>query len=414
MKTTKDSVAVHAAETKESSKNKSLLYARFVKGATLKASEGIIVEEPEKSSESESEKEQIPPRLTDEEILKICGGRTAHKAAGHGLKQNGKLQRIQEQERQYLESLNKKADIISNSPISDPKRGKKHKRVTKEQDILMEGMNCQEEEMSRKKRKKESKEELQTKNTTELAESTKIKKKKKKKCKEKREQNKKQEKDKKNCVTEDETSISNKGEKKKRKKEYLEVNKEREEANDVEIIEKKKQYEMEEYDETEQEFKEMTKKKNKHRVKTEQLEKVVSLGKKKKRKHEEEEEIEYAKENPSLNQPLNKTEQEEKGDERKKKSKKKKKKEHKKKKQETEKSLIENEDSHIKIGDLSDKIEGEINENAFKQEPMKVDSCQKKVRFSLELVTVFTISDEENETHVQASKKKKKKHQTFD
>ncbi|CAE1229513.1 G patch domain-containing protein 4 [Acanthosepion pharaonis] len=100
VKTTKDSVAVHAAETKESSKNKSLLYARFVKGATLKASEGIIVEEPEKSSESESEKEQIPPRLTDEEILKICGGRTAHKAAGHGLKQNGKLQRIQEQERQ--------------------------------------------------------------------------------------------------------------------------------------------------------------------------------------------------------------------------------------------------------------------------------------------------------------------------
>lgn len=383
VKTTKDSVAVHAAETKESSKNKSLLYARFVKGATLKASEGIIVEEPEKSSESESEKEQIPPRLTDEEIFKICGGRTAHKAAGHGLKQNGKLQRIQEQEQQYLESLNKKTDIISNSPISDPKRGKKHKRVTKdreEQDTLMEGMNSQEEEVSRKKRKKESKEELQIKNMTELAESTKIKKKKKKKCKEKREQNKKQEKDKKNCVIEDETSISNKGEKKKKKKEYLEVNKESEEANDVEIIEKKKQYEMKEYEETEQEFKEMTKKKNKHRVKTKQLEK----------------------------------EQEEKGDERKKKSKKKKKKEHKKKKQETEKSLIANEDSHIKIGDLSDKIEGEINENAFKQEPVKVDSCQKKVRFSLELVTVFTISDEENETHVQASKKKKKKHQTFD
>ncbi|PVD36474.1 hypothetical protein C0Q70_03458 [Pomacea canaliculata] len=41
--------------------------------------------------------------LPEDELFKRCGGRTAHKAARHGLKLNGKLQRIEEQERLLLE-----------------------------------------------------------------------------------------------------------------------------------------------------------------------------------------------------------------------------------------------------------------------------------------------------------------------
>jgi hypothetical protein len=38
-------------------------------------------------------------------LFKICEGRTAHKGARHGLKMNGKLARIQEQEKLELQKL---------------------------------------------------------------------------------------------------------------------------------------------------------------------------------------------------------------------------------------------------------------------------------------------------------------------
>ncbi|XP_052258958.1 G patch domain-containing protein 4-like [Dreissena polymorpha] len=81
--------------------DKSMLYGQFVKGATLSDGrenkpEGHVSE----NSEDEEEIHQpclVPDR--EEEVFKMCGGRTAHKGARHGLKLNGKLQRIEEQER---------------------------------------------------------------------------------------------------------------------------------------------------------------------------------------------------------------------------------------------------------------------------------------------------------------------------
>ncbi|EDW53609.1 G patch domain-containing protein 4 [Drosophila sechellia] len=46
--------------------------------------------------------------LTDAELFKACGGRTAHKGARHGLKLGGKIARLEQQEREMLEKLQRK------------------------------------------------------------------------------------------------------------------------------------------------------------------------------------------------------------------------------------------------------------------------------------------------------------------
>ncbi|XP_010132659.1 PREDICTED: G patch domain-containing protein 4, partial [Buceros rhinoceros silvestris] len=55
-------------------------------------------------SESSEEEEKLDlssaRRLTDEELMRACGGRTAHKGARHGLTMSAKLARLEEQERE--------------------------------------------------------------------------------------------------------------------------------------------------------------------------------------------------------------------------------------------------------------------------------------------------------------------------
>ncbi|NWY07794.1 GPTC4 protein, partial [Nothoprocta ornata] len=41
-------------------------------------------------------------RLTDKELIRACGGRTAHKGARHGLTMSAKLARLEQQEREFL------------------------------------------------------------------------------------------------------------------------------------------------------------------------------------------------------------------------------------------------------------------------------------------------------------------------
>ncbi|KAM5129904.1 G patch domain-containing protein 4 [Mantella aurantiaca] len=96
--------------------NRDMLYGRFIKSATL-LSGGEKPVEKESSSESssdssEDEDEKLDlssaTKLTDEHLVKICGGRTAHKGARHGLTMSAKLSRIEEQERAFLEKYGKK------------------------------------------------------------------------------------------------------------------------------------------------------------------------------------------------------------------------------------------------------------------------------------------------------------------
>merc|ERR1712004_522327 len=42
--------------------------------------------------------------LTDEELVKACGGRTAHKGGRHGHRMNAKLARIERAEAEYMEN----------------------------------------------------------------------------------------------------------------------------------------------------------------------------------------------------------------------------------------------------------------------------------------------------------------------
>ncbi|NXK20269.1 GPTC4 protein, partial [Arenaria interpres] len=87
----------------------SMLYGRFVKSATLTArgEESTKLPPASESSEEEEEEEKLDlssarRRLTDEELMRACGGRTAHKGARHGLTMSAKLARLEEQERAFL------------------------------------------------------------------------------------------------------------------------------------------------------------------------------------------------------------------------------------------------------------------------------------------------------------------------
>ncbi|XP_056366720.1 G patch domain-containing protein 4 [Oenanthe melanoleuca] len=102
----------------------SLLYGRFVKSATLTACGEESIALPT-SSESSEEEEKLDlssvRRLTDEELVQACGGRTAHKGARHGLTMSAKLARLEEQERAFLATYRQQEPPESS-------QGKKKKR----------------------------------------------------------------------------------------------------------------------------------------------------------------------------------------------------------------------------------------------------------------------------------------------
>ncbi|XP_025902444.1 G patch domain-containing protein 4 [Nothoprocta perdicaria] len=88
-----------------------LLYGRFVKVATLTArgeEAAPAPVAPQRSDEDDEEDDEdkldlsSASRLTDEELIRACGGRTAHKGARHGLTMSAKLARLEQQEREFL------------------------------------------------------------------------------------------------------------------------------------------------------------------------------------------------------------------------------------------------------------------------------------------------------------------------
>lgn len=97
-------------------KKSNVEYGNFLKSATLLAN----VEEEIQSTDKDCDISIINNHeaISDEQLFKICGGRTAHKSARHGLKLEGKLQRIAEQEKQLLEKMKNsrnKKDIFNSS-----------------------------------------------------------------------------------------------------------------------------------------------------------------------------------------------------------------------------------------------------------------------------------------------------------
>ncbi|KAH8247454.1 hypothetical protein KR038_004545 [Drosophila bunnanda] len=103
--------------------------------------------------------------LTDEELFKACGGRTAHKGARHGLKLTGKIARLEQQERELLERMQSKLKAAKEQ-VPDQKQ-KKQKDLNKNESLLEaeESLESIEEPMEAppkaKKKKKEKTEKLE-------------------------------------------------------------------------------------------------------------------------------------------------------------------------------------------------------------------------------------------------------------
>lgn len=110
--------------------NKALLYDQFVKGATLSDGRYQAEKTPTEHEESDHEepsKSSIIP-ANEEKLFKQCGGRTAHKGARHGLKLNGKLARIEQQEQELLERLKQNSasqNTENNIPQNNDDTGQK-------------------------------------------------------------------------------------------------------------------------------------------------------------------------------------------------------------------------------------------------------------------------------------------------
>ncbi|GAA6103620.1 G patch domain-containing protein 4 [Tachysurus ichikawai] len=167
--------------------NKSMLYGCFVKSATLLSGQ----EQPEvKSSGSEdssSEDEEkldlsSTKNLSDAQLMKACGGRTAHKGARHGLTMSAKLARLEQQEQEFIAKYGKKKQMAKTTPLSDAvltelsssldqeraektkqKKAKKKKQCSdepKEKGAQENSESSQEHREMSKKRKKRSKDKV--------------------------------------------------------------------------------------------------------------------------------------------------------------------------------------------------------------------------------------------------------------
>ncbi|XP_067627614.1 G patch domain-containing protein 4 [Eurosta solidaginis] len=114
-------------KAKESRSTSDARYDNFLQSATLTKS-GDEVKNPNKIVVADISVSQYKT-LTDEELFKACGGRTAHKGARHGLKLSGKLSRIEQQEQKLLAKIQERMNTTSpkEDSLKVPKKNKRKK-----------------------------------------------------------------------------------------------------------------------------------------------------------------------------------------------------------------------------------------------------------------------------------------------
>ncbi|KAJ3598164.1 hypothetical protein NHX12_001677 [Muraenolepis orangiensis] len=130
---------------------KDKMYGRFVKAGTLLS--GEVQPEPQSSDSSSSSEDDdrmdlsSTTRLSDADLMKACGGRTAHKGARHGFNMSAKLARLEQQEAEFMAKYGKKNQLSNNQPKNSPP-------------VDQSVARCQEEmsEVPQKEKKKEKKE----------------------------------------------------------------------------------------------------------------------------------------------------------------------------------------------------------------------------------------------------------------
>ncbi|XP_074897034.1 G patch domain-containing protein 4 [Buteo buteo] len=195
----KQGVRISNKKPRKASSAGSMLYGRFVKSATLTACGEESTKLPSGSESSEEEKLDLSSarRLTDEELMRACGGRTAHKGARHGLTMSAKLARLEEQEQAFLTTYQQKEWQHEPPESSHPaerqekkKKKRKQSRDGADPEMLQGHEPSREEEVAgqegkvvkRKKKKKKNQEPSKEEEVAgEEGKATKRKKKKKKK-----------------------------------------------------------------------------------------------------------------------------------------------------------------------------------------------------------------------------------------
>ncbi|XP_033207959.1 G patch domain-containing protein 4 [Belonocnema kinseyi] len=119
-------------------------YKAFLKTSILE--NGKVTQDEIKDIEIEVKPELSNFIVSDDELFKACGGRTAHKGARHGLNLNGKLARIAQQEKEMLAALSLRKGSVQPKEVAEKKdkESKKKKRKRKaaetesEEDIIDE------------------------------------------------------------------------------------------------------------------------------------------------------------------------------------------------------------------------------------------------------------------------------------
>ncbi|XP_002735283.1 G patch domain-containing protein 4-like [Saccoglossus kowalevskii] len=163
--------------------DKDMLYGRFIKSSTLR--DGLEEQHGNvSSSDSDSSTESCHGNDEDEKLFKACGGMTAHKAARHGLKLNGKLKRIEDQEKWVLQQQ-KLETVCSKAINKDDKSNSNNKLPTEFKDEIKISANNELDKNSgtneHVKRKKKSKKRKKSISDVECEKSIKKKKSKRKK-----------------------------------------------------------------------------------------------------------------------------------------------------------------------------------------------------------------------------------------
>merc|ERR1711962_211903 len=189
---------------------KAKLYSNFVKSGTLTGGKMEEAQETE-SGFVENKDLSLLRTLTDEELVKACGGRTAHKGGRHGHRMNAKLARIERAEAEYMENhklKEKEAKSVVEKDVSsrlgegeacvedantEVKKKKKRKREKDGNNVIpnQEPHRCdvkdfvdEEEEGQKPKKKKSKKRPVEENNENEEpVHEVKVKKKKSKKSK---------------------------------------------------------------------------------------------------------------------------------------------------------------------------------------------------------------------------------------
>ncbi|KAK5862041.1 hypothetical protein PBY51_017473 [Eleginops maclovinus] len=105
------------------------LYGCFVKSSTLVSGQEQPEPKPkpnssssDDSSSSDEEDDQkldlsSTTKLSDADLMKACGGRTAHKGARHGLTMSAKLARLEQQEAEFMAKWGNKSQPTSAPPV---------------------------------------------------------------------------------------------------------------------------------------------------------------------------------------------------------------------------------------------------------------------------------------------------------